>query len=149
MHGQHKAQLIAYLLFALLVVSSVILAMPGAFSPTLLRDTGTPVQKLPKGQYRMNLGDTVSVQGIQFTFVHVENDNRCHAGAICDQGGHAIITMHVTTSGLEEDIKVDSEATTYYTPFSIRLIELTPRPAMNETTAQAVMEIINTAQTDQ
>jgi hypothetical protein len=150
MNGHPSARLIVYILFALLVISSVILAMPGAFSPTrsnhMVDTTGNP---LPEGQHRLHIGQTVSVQGIPFTFTKVESDNRCPEGDQCLTSGHAVIILHVIASATEEDVRVDSTTSTNYTPFSIRLISLTPTPTTGDASTEAIIEILNTSNVNQ
>lgn len=142
MNGHPNARLFIYILFALLVVSSVILAMPGAFSPTkndhMTDAMGAP---LPAGQHRFHIGQTVAVKGIPFTLTKVASDNRCPEGAQCFDRGHAVIVLHVTTSATEEDITLDSDTPTIYTPFTLRLVSLSPVPTTGDNTTEAVIEI--------
>lgn len=150
MNGHPNARLIIYLLFALLVVSSVILAMPGAFSPSgaghATDDMGKP---LPVGQHRFHINQTISVLGIPFTFTKVASDNRCPTGEQCITPGHAVITMHVNTSATEEDISVDSDTPTVFTPFSIRIVSLSPTPTTGDESTEAIIEILDMTNTNQ
>lgn len=146
MNGHPAARFFVYLLFALIVISSIMLAMPGVFSPAKDSHTtdamGVP---LPVGQHRFHLNQTISIQGIPFTLTRVVSDNRCPTGTQCFTAGHAVIMMHITTSATEEDINVDSNSPTIYAPFSIRLVSLSPTPTTGDASTEAIIEIHDTS----
>lgn len=149
MNGHPAARLIVYILFALLVVSSVILAMPGAFSPKGVGHTTDDMGKpLPEGQHRFHINQTISIRGIPFTFTKVESDNRCPEGDQCVTAGHAVISMHINTSATEEDVSVDSNAPTVFAPFSIRIVSLSPTPTTGDESTEAIIEVLDTSSTN-
>jgi hypothetical protein len=135
-----------YALFALLVVSSVILAMPGAFAPAKNDHTKDAMGTvLPEGQHRFKLNQTVSIRGISFTLTKVESDSRCPEATQCFAAGEAVLTMHVNTSSTEEDIRINTSTPTLYAPFSVRIVSLTPIPTTGDANTEAVIEIVDTS----
>lgn len=145
MNGHPILRFFVYALFALLVISSVMLAMPGAFSPARDHNKDTAGIALPEGQHRFRLNQTVSVRGISFTLTKVESDDRCPEGTQCMVRGSATLVMHVNTSATEEDIRIDTNMPTLYALFSIRVVSLTPIPTNGDVATEAVIEILDTS----
>jgi hypothetical protein len=149
MSGHPNISLFVYAVFAILVIFSVVAAMPEAFSFSKnSHKTSVIGAPLPPGQHRFNMNETISIEGIPFTLTRVASDDRCTTSESCQQKGHAILVFHVNTSATEEDITVDSDTPTVYTPFLIRLVSLSPTPATGEGATEAVIEIINTSTTN-
>lgn len=150
MNDHPAARLLVYVLFALLVISSVILAMPGAFSPNKeSHTTDMEGHPLPPNQHRFRLNQTISIRGIPFTFTKVDSDNRCPENEQCVTRGHAVLIMHINTSSTEEDITLDTNMATLYAPFSISVISLTPTPTKGDQNTEAVIEIDDTSSDNQ
>lgn len=141
MHGHFRVLL--YGLLGLLIISSVLVAMPGVFHVhpgmgNAITSSSTP--ELATNQYRFALGEERTIRGIQFTFLKVESDKRCAAGATDCTPGPAEISMQLDELGSSETVRIDSDAPSIISGFQIKLVDLSPAPATGETNPSAVLQ---------
>jgi hypothetical protein len=84
-------------------------------------------------------GQTASIAGapLKVLFVRVSGDSRCPAGALCIQGGDAIVHISVGNGGAAVDYELhtgdSSRAAVSHAGFRVELVSLQPYPFISRT----------------
>lgn len=142
MHHKHSWLYASYIFVGLIILSSLFysfninwadLFKPGELAPK--------VEALPAGMYKVKLGQSVTVKGIVYAFSKIISDNRCLTENDCVQPGKAEIELVVGGLGAAETFNVTTESPTSYANVNIRIVNLTPLPAVDAAKAELVLEI--------